>query len=107
MLVIGSNFLTANTANSFQVVVQNLPFSQQISHVKKAYQSLTTEGRIVSLVSNTPWQYNTSFYKQFRHWLETVNAEVQELAWGLFVNSARSAQVECNLITIEKTSKKK
>ena len=56
LLVIGSNFLTANTANSFQVVVQNQPFSQQISHVKKAYQSLTTERRLVSLVSNTPWQ---------------------------------------------------
>ncbi len=37
LLVIGSDFLTANTANSFQAVVQNPPFSQQISHVKKAY----------------------------------------------------------------------
>jgi hypothetical protein len=54
LLVSGSNFLTANTANSFQEVVQNQPFLQQISHVKKAYQSLTTEGRLVSLVSSTP-----------------------------------------------------
>lgn len=37
LLVIGSDFLTANTANSFQAVVQIPPFSQQISHVKKAY----------------------------------------------------------------------
>ncbi len=102
LLVIGSDFLTANTANSFQAVVQNPPFSQQIFHVKKAYQSLSYEGRLVSLVSNSPWQYNTSFYKQFRNWLLTVNAEVQELPWGLFVNSSRYTQVECNLIVINK-----
>lgn len=104
LLVIGSDFLTANTTNSFQLIVQNPPFSQQISHIKKAYQSLSYEGRLVSLVSNSPWQYNTSLYKQFRHWLEIVNAEVQELPWGLFVNSDRYTQVECYLITINKNS---
>lgn len=104
LLVISSDFLTANTTNSFQLVVQNPPFSQQISHIKKAYQSLSSEGRLVSLVSNSPWQYNTSLYKQFRHWLNTFNAEVQELPWGLFVNSDRYTQVECYLITIDKTS---
>lgn len=103
LLVIGSDFLTANTANSFQAVVQNPPFSQQISHVKKAYQSLSYGGTLVSLVSNSPWQHNTSFYKQFRHWLLTVDAQVQELPWGLFVNSDRMTQVECCLITINKT----
>lgn len=107
LLVIDSDFLTANTANSFQAVVQNPPFSQQISHVKKAYQSLSYEGRLVSLVSNSPWQYNTSFYKQFRNWLLTVNAEVHDLPWGLFVNSYRYTQVECYLIKIDKNTKKK
>ncbi len=93
LLVIGSDFLTANTANSFQLVIQNPPFSQQISHVKKAYKSLSSKGKLVSLISNTPWQYNTSFYKQSRHWLLTVNAEIQELPWGLFVNSVSVAIV--------------
>ncbi len=102
-MVIGSDFLTtANLENQYHRVVQNPPFSQQISHVKKAYQCLEKSGKLVSLISNTPWQYNSSFYKQFKHWLSTVNAQVQELPWGLFVNSERYTQVECCLITINK-----
>lgn len=102
--LVGSDFLTTcNLNNCYQRVIQNPPFSQQISHVKKAYQSLATQGRLVSLISNTPWLHNTSFYKQFRYWLNTVGAQVQELPWGLFVNSNRYTQVECYLITIDKT----
>lgn len=104
LLVIDSDFLTATTDNAFQAIVQNPPFSQQISHVKKAYASLCCGGKLTSLVSNSPWHYSTSFYKQFRHWLVTVDAQVLELPWGLFVNSDRYTTVECSLITISKTS---
>ncbi|MBW4433199.1 MAG: hypothetical protein KME28_16105 [Pelatocladus maniniholoensis HA4357-MV3] len=101
--VIGSDFIsTANLLNRYHSIIQNPPFSQQISHIKKAYYCLSSGGRLVSLVSNTPWQYNSSFYKQFRHWLTTVNAQVEELPWGLFVNSKRYTKVECCLITINK-----
>lgn len=103
LLLIGADFLTTPSLNDrYERVVQNPPFSQQISHVKKAYQCLKVGGRLVSLVSHSPWQYNTSFYKQFRYWLNTVNAQVQELPWGLFVNSDRYTCVECCLITIDK-----
>lgn len=103
LLVIGSDFLTTpNLSHRYERVVQNPPFSRQITHVKRAYQCLRIGGRLVSLVSHSPWQYNTSFYKQFRYWLNMVNAQVQELPWGLFVNSARYTSVECYLITIEK-----
>lgn len=102
-VVIGSNFLTTPNLNKqYDCVVQNPPFSQQISHVKKAYQCLNDSGRLVSLVSSSPWQYNSSFYKQFRYWLQMINAQVIELPWGLFVNSDRYTQVECNLIVINK-----
>lgn len=102
-LVIGSDFLTTpGIENYFQRVVQNPPFSQQIFHVKKGYQCLAVGGKLVSLASNSPWQYNKSFYKQFRHWLQSVNARVIELPWGLFVNSDRYTEVECNLIVIDK-----
>lgn len=57
--LVGSDFLTTcNLNNCYQRVVQNPPFSQQIFHVKKAYQSLSNEGRLVSLLSSSPWQYN-------------------------------------------------
>jgi hypothetical protein len=103
LLLVGADFLTTpNLSNRYERVVQNPPFSQQISHVKRAYQCLKAGGRLVSLVSHSPWQYNTSFYKQFRYWLNTVNAQVQELPWGLFVNSDRYTCVECCLITINK-----
>ncbi len=101
--VIGSDLLsTHNLHNRYHNIIQNPPFSQQISHIKKAYHCLSSGGRLVSLASNTPWQYNSSFYKQFRHWLTTVNAQVEELPWGLFVNSDRYTEVECCLITIDK-----
>ena len=101
--VISSDFIsTPNLHNHYHSVIQNPPFSQQISHIKKAYHCLSPQGRLVSLASNTPWQYNSCLYKQFRHWLTTVNAQVEELPWGLFVNSDRYTGVECCLITINK-----
>ncbi|MDV2994873.1 MAG: hypothetical protein N4J56_004527 [Chroococcidiopsis sp. SAG 2025] len=103
LLLIGSDFLTTPIERDrYERVVQNPPFSQQISHVKRAYQCLKAGGRLVSLVSHSPWQYNTSFYQQFRYWLNAVNAQVQELPWGLFVNSDRYTSVECCLIIIDK-----
>lgn len=103
LLLIGSDFLTTpNLSDHYERVVQNPPFSQQIAHVKRAYQCLRIGGRLVSLVSHSPWQYNTSFCKQFRYWLNIVNAQVQELPWGLFVNADRYTSVECCLITIDK-----
>lgn len=92
LLLIGSDFLTTPIeCDRYERVVQNPPFSQQISHVKRAYQCLKAGGRLVSLVSHSSWRYNTSFYKQFKYWLNTVNAQVQELPWGLFVNSVSEA----------------
>ena len=49
LLVFVPNFFTANTTNSFQVVIQNPPFSRQISQVGKAYQSLSYGAKVASL----------------------------------------------------------
>ncbi len=102
-ILVGSDFLTTNLSNRSQRIVQNPPFSLQISHVKKAYECLSKGGKLVSLMSNSPWCYNTSFHRQFRCWLTTVNAQVVELTWGLFVNSERFTQVKCSLVVIDKS----
>jgi hypothetical protein len=103
LTVISSDFInTPNLHNHYHSIIQNPPFSQQISHIKKAYHCLSPKGKLVSLASSTPWQYNSCFYKQFRYWLTTVNAQVEELPSGLFVNSERYTSVECYLITINK-----
>lgn len=101
--LVGSDFLTSNLSNRYHRIVQNPPFSLQISHVKKAYGCLSKGGKLVSLMSNSPWCYNTSFYRQFRYWLTTVNAQVIELPWGLFVNSERFTNVKCSLVVIDKS----
>lgn len=102
-LLVGSDFLTAfNLSTRYHRVVQNPPFSQQISHVKKAYECLTKGGKLVSLMSYSPWCYNTSLNRQFRYWLTTVNAQVTELPWGLFMNSERFTNVKCSLVVIDK-----
>lgn len=101
--LVGSDFLTSNLSNRYHRIVQNPPFSQQISHVKKAYECLNKGGKLVSLMSYSPWCYNTSFNRQFRYWLTTVNAQVIELPWGLFVNSERFTNVKCSLVVIDKS----
>jgi hypothetical protein len=104
-LVIGSNFLTTpNLTNKYPRIVANLPFSQQISHLKRAYHCLEKEGRLVALMSETPWKYNRVFYQHFRYWCQQVNAIIEELPSGLFVNSSRYTEVNCYLIVIDKKS---
>ncbi|MGH2414756.1 MAG: hypothetical protein ACRDEA_13925, partial [Microcystaceae cyanobacterium] len=78
--VIGQDFLThTHLENRFERIVQNPPFSLQISFVKKAFKCLKPQGKLVSLMSEYPWISSSSKYQQFRAWCQSVNAIHQEL----------------------------
>ncbi|PSF33472.1 hypothetical protein C7H19_20090 [Aphanothece hegewaldii CCALA 016] len=100
-IVVGSNFLTT-PLSSYPYIVQNPPFSVQLSFIYKAYSLLTSEGKLVSLLSDAPLKYHRSVYAQFRNWCYAVNAVLQELPYGLFLNSSRSTSVQCYSLIINK-----
>lgn len=101
--VIGSDFLlTPNLQDAFDLIVMNPPFSEQISHVRRAFACLKPQGRLVALISHSPWQYHRPFYQQFRTWLQGINAEIRELPSGLFLNAEHRADVSCVLLIINK-----
>ncbi|AFY91246.1 hypothetical protein [Chroococcidiopsis thermalis] len=105
LLVIGSDFLTTpSLEGKYDRIIQNPPFSLQVSHTIKAYRCLKPGGRLVSLCSSSPWQHNSNLDKYFRNWLKTVGAQAIDLPYGLFVNSVRYTDVACHLIIIEKAN---
>jgi hypothetical protein len=93
-LVVADNFLTVRLPN-YRTIVQNPPFSLQLSFVTGAYELLAPEGRLVSLLSDAPFLYNRGHYHRFRNWCKSVRAEVTELPYGLFLNSDRPTNVRC------------
>ncbi|WP_041238576.1 SAM-dependent methyltransferase [Gloeothece citriformis] len=103
ILVVSDNFLTyPNLSSSANVIIQNPPFSLQLSFIYKAYQCLKKDGQLVSLMSNTPWRFNRPSYQRFKGWCERVNAKVVELPYGLFLNSTRPTSVNCYCLKIIK-----
>lgn len=86
--LIGEDFLK-HSQGEYEAIIANPPFSknQDIDHVKHMYDFLSDSGTLVSVMSNS-WA-NGSQKKQieFKHWLETVNAEIIDLPQGTFKES--------------------
>ncbi len=100
--VLGSNFLTETLSNRWSRIVQNPPFNLQVSFVRKAYTFLKPGGILVSLHSDTPWIYHQQKYREFRAWLKLIDAQVEELPYGLFLNSDRPCWCQCYCLKVVK-----
>ncbi len=70
-------------------IVMNPPFSklQDIDHVMKAYELLNSDGIVVSVMSTSPFYRQDKQAVAFREFLETNNAEVEDLPEGTFKES--------------------
>ncbi len=70
-------------------IVMNPPFSklQDIDHVMKAYELLNPDGIVVSVMSTSPFYRQDKQAVAFREFLETNNAEVEDLPEGTFKES--------------------
>lgn len=85
---IGGDFLRNNKVK-YSKIIANPPFTknQDIDHVKEMYSCLDKEGRLVSIMSESWVNGNQKKQKEFRVWLEEVNAEVLDIERGSFKES--------------------
>jgi hypothetical protein len=86
---LGDDFLNCNYFDKFDRIIANPPFSknQDIQHIYKMYDCLKSGGRIVTIASKH-WQLsNNKTETEFRNWLNSVNAEINEIPAGKFKDS--------------------
>jgi SAM-dependent methyltransferase len=105
--LIGSDFLGGLDIDvSFDRIVMNPPFEkgQDIDHVRRAYQLLRPEGRLVSIMSQGPFFRSDSKSIAFREWFVEVAGEREDLPEDAFKGAGvfRQTGVSCCLVTIEK-----
>lgn len=104
--LIGDDFLKYDTSLDdpyHTKIIANPPFSkgQDVKHVTHMYKVLRPGGRIVSIMS-TQWQdKNDKRSKEFRAFLEEVNAEVIEVEAGVFKESGTN--VPTVIVVIDKS----
>ena len=99
--LIGDDFLK-HSDSEYSKIIANPPFTknQDITHVKKMYESLARGGRLVS-ISSLSWVYGSQKKQiEFREWLDEVDAETIELERGVFKESG--TMVGAMIIIIDK-----
>lgn len=100
--ILGDDFLKHDTKQKFDCIVMNPPFKshQDIEHVKKAYDTLEDGGALISITSNH-WRFAShKIDKEFKAWLEEVDAEVNDIEPGSFKDSG--TMVAANFVVIRK-----
>ncbi|HVB33751.1 MAG TPA: class I SAM-dependent methyltransferase [Patescibacteria group bacterium] len=99
--VFAGDFLTLED-NTIQRIVMNPPFSKQqdIDHIRHAYDILQSGGILVSIVSESPFFRENTKSVDFREWLDSVHAYIEELPEGTFKESG--TMVRARLIKIFK-----
>lgn len=94
--VIIQDFLTVEPSSDFlfDAVVMNPPFtkSQDIKHVLHAYRFLKPSGQLRAIMSPGFTFRQDTLAKDFREFLVSVNADVEELPEGTFKNSGTNVK---------------
>lgn len=101
-VIMGEDFLLASTTHKYDRIIANPPFSknQDIDHIKKMYEVLSKDGRIVTIAS-THWIHSSNKKEtEFREWLDEVGAEIIHLEAGSFKESG--TMVEAVILVINK-----
>ena len=100
--LVDSDFLEFEPIMLYDAVLLNPPFSEEISHIQKAYQCRHKQGILVSVASTKVLFRSTNKYQAFKSWLNQVGAEIEELPDGSFTKSRiRTTEVATILITIK------
>lgn len=100
--VIGDDFLEYINLNSYDKIIMNPPFEklQDIDHVKHAYRWLKTGGRLVSVMSESPFFRADKKAEQFRRWFYDVGGDIIDLPSGAFKESLTG--VKTRIVVIDK-----
>lgn len=97
-----SLFLNKDFPFEFDKVIMNPPFSsgQDVKHVFQAWDLVKSGGRLVSIVSESPFFRTTKLAISFREWLSDNNAEIIDLDAGAFKESGTN--VKTRIIVVDK-----
>lgn len=97
-----SDFLSWTPTDKFDKIIMNPPFTKQqdVKHVFHAWECLENGGRLVSVVSESPFFRENSLSSEFRDWLDTNDAEVIDLDSGAFKESG--TMVKTRIIVVNK-----
>lgn len=100
--IVGNDFLATN--KKYDKIIMNPPFEklQDIDHVKHAYDMLNPGGRLVAIMSESPFFNSAKKAEAFRTWLEDVGGVSEKLPENSFKNSERSTGVNTRLVVIDK-----
>jgi phospholipid N-methyltransferase len=98
------DFLDEAVSAVYDRVVANPPFSdlQDVTHVRRMYDWLRPGGRLVSVMSASPFFREDRKAREFRAWLEDVGGWSEELPSGSFEKSERPTGVATRIVVIDK-----
>lgn len=99
--LIGDDFFQVG-GQCWDRIVQNPPFEnlQDIDHIYQAYKHLADGGRLVSVVSESPFHRQDKKAAAFRDWLDEVGGYDIDLVAGAFADSGTG--IKARLIVVDK-----
>ncbi len=102
--LVGSDFMATTPAQSYDAVVMNPPFSNDmdIDHVRHAYDHLKPGGRLVAIVSATAGDRQNNKNKAFREWFDGLGGSEQAMPDGAFKASLNPTDVRTKIFVIDK-----
>ena len=101
--LLGADFLQYDTRNSYDSIIMNPPFNhgQDVRHVRHAYDMLRPGGCLTAITS-PGWSFRQDrAHREFREWIESSPARVEELPHGTF--KASGTNVRATLLVIDKS----
>lgn len=101
--LIGDDFLK-HKERCYDRIIANPPFTrnQDIEHIKKMYDCLNSQGKLVS-ISSESWVLGTQKKQaDFKEWLKINNAEILEIERGVFKESG--TDVGGRIIVLQKNA---
>lgn len=98
----GSDFLEFNGSGQYDRILMNPPFSklQDIDHVRKAYECLAPDGRLIAIMGAGAFFNCRNKAKDFRDWLDQLDSEYFDLPKDSFKDSGTLANSK--LVIIDK-----
>lgn len=105
--LVGSDFLDVDASQDYDRIIMNPPFSndQDIKHVEHAYKMLKPGGKLIAITSSGAGERSNKTNKEFKDWLDALDAEQQPLPEGAFKSSLNPTGVNTKVIVIEKPGK--
>ena len=101
--LVGEDFFEYRGGTRYHRILMNPPFEKlaDIDHVRCAYEFfLADEGRIVSVMSPSPFFHTTKKAEEFREWFDSVGGIMEPLPEGSFKPSGTG--VNACLVRIDK-----